>query len=80
MQLLELWPMARLVLKQSIKAHGPLVYVFGVTRSGIELQPPAPQADTLTTMLRGGSKNGRIYSDCIVAATLVSKPHAASVA
>ncbi len=25
MQLLELWPMAKLVLKQSVKAHGPLV-------------------------------------------------------
>ncbi len=29
-------------------------YVFGVTRSGIEPRPPAPRADALTTMLRGG--------------------------
>ncbi len=28
MQLLELWQMAKLVLKQIIKAHGPLVDVF----------------------------------------------------
>ncbi len=27
MQLLALWPMAKLVLKQSVKAHGPLVLV-----------------------------------------------------
>ncbi len=27
-QLLELWPMAKLVVKQSAKAHGPLVYIF----------------------------------------------------
>ncbi len=28
MQLLALWPMAKLVLKQSVKAHGPLVSMF----------------------------------------------------
>ncbi len=27
-QLLELWQMTKLVLKQSIKAHGPLVFIF----------------------------------------------------
>ncbi len=27
-QLLELWPMAKLVVKQSAKAHGPLVDIF----------------------------------------------------
>ncbi len=46
------------VVKQSAKAHGPLVYVFGVTRSGIEPRPPAPRADALTTVLRrGGPKH-----------------------
>ncbi len=28
MQLLELWQMAKLVLKQSVKAHGSLVYLY----------------------------------------------------
>ncbi len=28
MQLLELWPIAKLVLKQIVKAHGPLVPTF----------------------------------------------------
>ncbi len=28
-QLLELWPRAKLVVKQSAKAHGPLVWSFG---------------------------------------------------
>ncbi len=53
--------MAKLVLRQSVKAHGPLVYVFGVTRSGIEPRPPAPRADALTTALRRG---GLISLDC----------------
>ncbi len=35
-------------------ANLPFFYVFGVTRSGIEPRPPAPRADALTTMLRGG--------------------------
>ncbi len=35
-------------------ANLPIFYVFGVTRSGIETRPPAPLADALTTMLRGG--------------------------
>ncbi len=46
--------MAKVVLKQSVKAHGPLVYIFGVMRSGIEPWPPASRADALTTMLRRG--------------------------
>ena len=29
-------------------------YILGVTWSGIEPRPPAPRADALTTMLRGG--------------------------
>ncbi len=28
MQLLELWPMAKLALKQRVKAHGPLVILL----------------------------------------------------
>ncbi len=32
----------------------PIFYVFGVTRSGIEPQPPAPRADALTTTLSWG--------------------------
>ncbi len=36
------------------KRQPPIFYVFGVTRSGIEPGPPAPRADALTTMLRGG--------------------------
>ncbi len=44
-------------------ANLPFFYVFGVTRSGIEPRPPAPRADTLTTMLHGGSglTVGRVY-------------------
>ena len=34
-QLLELWPMTKLALKQSVKAHGPLV-------KKISYIPPAP--------------------------------------
>ncbi len=33
-----------------------------MTRSGIEPRPPAPRADALTTVLRGG---GRIYLEDI---------------
>ncbi len=40
---------------QSTEAYGTLVYVFGVTWLGIKPRPPAPRADTLTTMLCGGS-------------------------
>ncbi len=31
MQLLELWQMAKLVLKQIVKAHGPLVFSSSLT-------------------------------------------------
>ncbi len=40
------------------KRKPPSFYVFGATRSGIEPRPPAPRADALTTMLRGGSEGG----------------------
>ena len=42
-------------MRQAEKRKPPIIYVFGVTRSGIELRPPAPQADDLTTVLRRGS-------------------------
>ncbi len=37
-----------------LRIKPPNCYVFGVTRSGIEPRPPAPRADTLTTVLRRG--------------------------
>ncbi len=40
--------------RQAEKRKPPSFYVFGLTRSGIEPRPPAPRADSLTTMLRGG--------------------------
>ncbi len=42
-------------------ANLPFLYLFGVTRSGIEPRPPAPRADVLTTMLRGGGHLGGEY-------------------
>ncbi len=40
--------------RQAGKRKPPVVYLIGVTRTGIEPQPPAPRADVLTTMLHGG--------------------------
>ncbi len=40
--------------RQAEKRKPPIFYVFGVTRSGIEPRLPAPRADDLTTVLRGG--------------------------
>ncbi len=37
MQLLELWQMAKLVLKQSIKAHGPLVVLLDCVSRAIAM-------------------------------------------
>ncbi len=40
--------------RQAEKRKPPIFNVFGVTRSGIEPRHPAPRADSLTTVLRGG--------------------------
>ncbi len=42
--LLELWPMAKLVVKQSAKAHGPLLF-FGGCGVGINTHPLSCTAD-----------------------------------
>ncbi len=44
--------------RQAEKRKPPSFYLFGVTRSGIEPRPPAPRADALTTVLRGGGDSG----------------------
>ncbi len=53
--------------RQAEKHKACSFYVFDVTRSGIKPRPPAPRADTLTTMLsRGGPQHtGNIYKGYI---------------
>ncbi len=40
--------------RQAEKSKPPIFYVYGVMRTWIEPQPPAPRADALTIRLRGG--------------------------
>ncbi len=49
-------PDAQLInaMRQAEKRKPPIFYIFDVTRSEIELRPPTPRADALTTVLRGG--------------------------
>ncbi len=45
-QLLELWPMTKLVVKQSAKAHGPLVFLYsGFTLASFRISGKVPVAN-----------------------------------
>ena len=62
MQLLELWSMAKLVVKQSAKAHGPLVYISRIPTgmASPSEQEKIPKAEIVCAQIR---KNWRALVD-----------------